>query len=237
MIRLVRLTVFASALALASVGASHFATAQEKTMRPQCLDCVRGGGGGGADNGIGEDQGSSGRRAKQFDSQNDQDGPNQDTPSRRKWKSPPDDQAEFGDNEPGQGTPTRRKWKTQPSDQYQQGGDDDAVIDKKRVRRADRKWKFDSDRHERRRHEDKRYRFYFDGFWYPSPYWDEPYYDIGPYRVSCREGAEIVSERFNRVRIVECDGRVFTYLGRRYGDTFEIKLSSRTGRILDAREI
>ncbi|WP_119271725.1 hypothetical protein [Taklimakanibacter deserti] len=234
MTRLVKLTIFASALALASLGASHFATAQEKTWR-KCIDCVPGGNGGGPD--VGQDEGYSGKR-KQYELPDGQNGPDQGTSMKRKWKPQPDNQAEIGDDGPDQGTSMKRKWKPPQGDQYQKGGDDDVVIDKKRVRQADRsKWKYNPDRHERRRHKDKKYRFYFGGFWYPQPYWDEPYYYIDPYRVSCREGAEIVSERFARVRIVECDGRVFTYLGRRYGDTFEIKLSSRTGRILDAREI
>jgi|GEM_PF-1907752 len=237
MTRLVKLTIFASAaLALASLGASDFATAQEKTWR-KCIDCASGGNGGGPDVGNGQNEGYSGKR-KQYELPDGQNGPDQGTSMKRKWKPQPDNQAEIDDDGPDQGTSMKRKWKPPQGDQYQKGGDENVVIDKKRVRQADRsKWKYDSKRHERRRYKDKKYRFYFGGFWYPQPYWDEPYYYIDRYRVSCREGADIVSERFARVRIVECDGRVYTYLGRRYGDTFEIKLSSRTGRILDAREI
>ncbi|MGE0238761.1 MAG: hypothetical protein AB7S59_08595, partial [Parvibaculaceae bacterium] len=215
MYRLVKLTVFASALALASLGASHFATAQ--TMR-ECIDCVKGGdGGGGPDVGNGQNQGHSGRRQKQFEQSDGQGGSDQGTSSRRKWKSQPDDQADFDDGGSDQGT--QRKGRYRPKDQFQKGDDDGVVTDKRRVRQADRRWKFDSNRHERRRHKDKRFRFYFDGFWYPQAYWDLPYYDYD--RVSCREGAEIVSERFSRVRIVDCGGRVYTYFGRRRGETFE----------------
>lgn len=238
MTRLVNVTILASALTLASLSTSHVAAAQEPTTMRKCIDCVPGGNGGGPDSGNGQDDGYSGRRQKQFEQPGGQNGPDQGAPMKRKWK-PSNDQAEVGDDGPDQGMPTKRKWKPpQGGGQYQQGGNDDVVIDKKRVRQADRnKWKYDSNRHERRRHKDKKFRFYFGGFWYPYPYWDEPYYYVDPYRVSCREGAEIVSERFSRVRIVECGGSVYTYLGRRYGDTFEIRLSSRTGRILGAREI
>lgn len=135
--------------------------------------------------------------------------------------------------------PRRRVKSFDPDGQFQQGGGDDNVIEK-RSRRTKQAWKFDSGRHDRRRYKDDRFRFYLDGFWYPRAYWDEPYYYddyIVPSRVSCREGAEIVSERFARVKIIDCNGRIYTYLGRRHGDTFEIKLNARTGRIVDAQEI
>jgi hypothetical protein len=35
------------------------------------------------------------------------------------------------------------------------------------------------------------------------------------------------------VRTLECQGRIFTYLGRRHGDTYRILVNSRTGRIAD----
>lgn len=212
--RMVKLTAFASALALASLAAPSFAAAKDKVMRP-CVECVPGGGGGG---GAGpnvqddQDQDFSGGRPKKFEQPN----------------------AQF-DNDPY--IPRKRVKKFEPNDQFQQGGGDDNVIEK-RTRRTKQAWKFDNNKHERRRNKDKRFRFYFDGFWYPRAYWDDYYYDdYVPSRVSCREGAEIVSERFARVRIVDCDGRFYTYLGRRHGDTFEIRLNSRTGRIVDAQEI
>lgn len=52
------------------------------------------------------------------------------------------------------------------------------------------------------------------------------------YRVSCGEGREIVAERFNRVRVVECNGGTYTYLGRSQGDTYRILVNARTGRIV-----
>jgi hypothetical protein len=48
----------------------------------------------------------------------------------------------------------------------------------------------------------------------------------------CQQGRDIIATRgFQHVRIVECRGRTYTYLGRRYGDTFRIFVSSRSGRI------
>jgi hypothetical protein len=105
------------------------------------------------------------------------------------------------------------------------------------VKQTQMNWKFDPNRHERRRHRDDQFRFYFGGFWYPEPYWLGYGLVINP-RVSCGEGRFIVRDRgFNRVRTVECRGRTYTYLGRRYGDSFRVILSSRTGRIIDVDRI
>jgi hypothetical protein len=98
----------------------------------------------------------------------------------------------------------------------------------KRVRHAD--WKFDPNRHQRRRNKSTTFRFYFGGYWYPQPYWE--IYSVRPYRISCGEGRAIVAERFNRVRVVECRGGIYTYLGRRQGDTFRVLVNSRSGRIV-----
>jgi len=233
MTRLVKVTLFASALALAGLGASSFAAADQ--LPPPCIDCVPGG--GGPHNG-GNDQngGGPGRHSPQGERPQGQNGPDQGNGPRH-WHRP-DNQQGVGDNGPDQVMP-RHARKYYPEDQSKPGGDENAENDQKRTHHADRNWQFDPNRHERRHHKDNRFRFYFGGYWYPEPYWDEPYYydDYDPYRVSCREGAEIVAERFARVRILDCDGRVYAYLGRRYGETFRILLSSRTGRILDAQEI
>ena len=114
-----------------------------------------------------------------------------------------------------------------------QNNDVDVDVDvqvgsQKRVRHAD--WRFDSSRHQRRRSKDATFRFYLDGYWYPQPYWEV--YSVRSGRVSCGEGREIVSERFNRVRVIECQGGTYTYLGRRQGDTYRILLNARTGRIV-----
>lgn len=100
-----------------------------------------------------------------------------------------------------------------------------------RVRVGEGKWRFDPNRHERRRSKSATFRFYFGGYWYPQPYWEV--YSVGTrYRISCGEGRGIVGERFNRVRVVECNGGTYTYLGRRSGDTYRILLNARTGRIV-----
>lgn len=99
---------------------------------------------------------------------------------------------------------------------------------KQRARHAD--WRFDSSRHHRRRSRSATFRFYYGGYWYPQPYWEV--YSTGPYRISCGEGRAIVAARFNRVRVVECRGSIYTYLGRRKGATFRVLVSSRSGRIV-----
>jgi hypothetical protein len=54
----------------------------------------------------------------------------------------------------------------------------------------------------------------------------------GNSRFSCREGGKIIAARgFQNVSIVECWGRTYTYLAHRYGETFRILVSSRSGRI------
>ncbi|WP_162918195.1 hypothetical protein [Taklimakanibacter deserti] len=101
---------------------------------------------------------------------------------------------------------------------------------KARVRVGETKWRFDASRHQRRRSKSAAFRFYFDGYWYPQPYWQ--IYAARPYRISCGEGRAIVARRFNRVRVIECRGRTYTYSGRRNGETFRVLLNSRSGRIV-----
>lgn len=109
--------------------------------------------------------------------------------------------------------------------------DDDNVDLRTRTRVGEGKWRFDQNRHQRRRSKNATFRFYFGGYWYPEPYWEV--YSVGSrYRISCGEGRGIVAERFNRVRVVECNGGTYTYLGRRSGDTYRILLNARTGRIV-----
>src|SRR5262245_52184562 len=57
-------------------------------------------------------------------------------------------------------------------------------------------------------------------------------YSAMPYRTSCREGRAIVAQRFNRVRVIECGGWIYTYRGRGNGETFRIRFNSRSGRIV-----
>jgi hypothetical protein len=122
----------------------------------------------------------------------------------------------------------KRKKKTQNS----QNTDVDVDVDvrtgsSQRTRNAN--WQFDSGKHQRRRSKNSIFRFYYGGYYYPQPYWEV--YSVSG-RVSCGEGRAIVAERFNRVRVVECRGPTYTYLGRRQGDTYRIILNARTGRII-----
>jgi hypothetical protein len=108
----------------------------------------------------------------------------------------------------------------------------------RRVKQAQSDWKYDSNRHERRHHKDDRFRFYLGGYWYPEPYWQGYGLVSAPYGIGCAEGRSIVRDRgFYRVRTLECQGRTFTYIGRRHGDTFKVLVSSRTGRIVDVNPI
>lgn len=114
----------------------------------------------------------------------------------------------------------------------QQSNDVDVDV-QRRMRHAD--WKFDSTRHQRRRSKDNTFRFYLDGYYYAQPYWQVDI--VRPGRVSCGEGRAIVSERFNRVRVVECNGGTYTYLGRNQGDTYRILLNAYNGRIVGRTQI
>lgn len=116
---------------------------------------------------------------------------------------------------------------------YNQQNNDNDDVDvnvRARVDAGDGKWRFDPNRQQRRQSKSATFRFYYGGYWYPQPYWE--IYGVRPGRVSCGEGRAIVAERFNRVRVVECAGGTYTYLGRREGDTFRILLNARTGRIV-----
>jgi hypothetical protein len=139
------------------------------------------------------------------------------------------DQNGEGEGQPADQT-TRRKKRAQGSGN--DNGDVDMNADvqggsQKSMRHAD--WKYEPGRHRRSRSKSATFRFYFGGYWYPEPYW-QVYTTRG--RVSCGEGRAIVASRFNRVRVVECNGGTYTYMGRRQGDTYRILLNSRTGRIV-----
>lgn len=137
-------------------------------------------------------------------------------------KMPQDYQS--GDQSNDQVTP--RKKRVQSGQQNNDNGDMNSQ------RRASQgKWRFDPNREQRRRSKNATYRFYFGGYYYPQPYWEV--YNSGPrYRISCGEGRDIVSERFNRVRVVECNGGTYTYVGRRSGDTYRVLVNSRSGQIV-----
>ena len=132
-----------------------------------------------------------------------------------------------GDDEQGY----TKKRRIQRDDEQSSSNESDQP---RRMKQAQSDWKYDSNRHQRRRHKDDEFRFYFGGFWYPQPYWQDYGLVGAPYRIGCAEGRSIVRDRgFYRVRTIECQGRTFTYIGRRHGDTFRVILNSRTGRIVD----
>ena len=53
--------------------------------------------------------------------------------------------------------------------------------------------------------------------------------------ISCRQGERIVERRFNRVVPRNCRGSHYDYTGRRNGKWYFIKISSRSGKIVDVR--
>jgi hypothetical protein len=108
--------------------------------------------------------------------------------------------------------------------------------DQPKMRQAQGDWKFDPNKHQRRRHKDATFRFFLGGYWYPELYWQG--YGLVGGRIGCAEGRSIVRERgFYRVRTVECYGRAYTYIGRRHGDTFQVLVSAKSGRIIDINPI
>jgi hypothetical protein len=155
-----------------------------------------------------------------------QGGEEQGVPSKRMRKPQPN--AQTGD-QGGDAMPRKKRFRAQQSDD-----NDDVNVDvdvRSRTRVGEGRWRFDPNRHNRRRSKDTTFRFYYEGYWYPQPDWEV--YSVRPrYRISCGEGRGIVSERFNRVRVVECNGGTYTYLGRRQGDTYRVLLNARTGRIV-----
>ena len=207
-------TALASALAFGTFAAGNLAKAED-TNAPPCVgeQCPQGGGmkGGGEQmpgmKGSGEENQGGYKKRLRGTGQNNQ----------------VEDQS--GDD---QGMPRKKRLKAQGND------NDDVDVNvqgRVNVGQGD-KWRFDPSQHHRRRHRDATFRFYLDGFWYERPYW-EIYSVRTRYGVSCGQGRAIVSERFNRVRVVECNGGTYTYLGRRQGDTYRILLNARTGRIID----
>jgi hypothetical protein len=102
-------------------------------------------------------------------------------------------------------------------------------------RHAQSDWQFDPNKQRRQRHRSSEFRFEFGSYWYPEPYWLGYGYGLAaPYRIGCGEGRAIVRDQgFYRVRTVECYGRAYTYIGRRHGDTYQVLVSAKSGRIID----
>ena len=156
------------------------------------------------------DQGGGKKRMKNIDQNNQVDQNNQE------------------DGQPADQT-MRRKKRAQGSGNNNVDVDVNADVQvgtQKSMRHAD--WKYEPGRHHRRRHRDATFRFYFGGYWYQQPYWEV--YSVR-YGVSCGQGRAIVSERFNRVRVVECNGRTYTFEATRRGRDVTVFVNSRTGAV------
>lgn len=69
------------------------------------------------------------------------------------------------------------------------------------------------------------------GYYQPGP-------SYGRYRISCRQGARIVSSAgFRRVRADDCRGTEYKYYGREGRSLYKIVVDSRNGRIKDVDRI
>ncbi len=56
--------------------------------------------------------------------------------------------------------------------------------------------------------------------------------------ISCEDGAQQVREEgYRRVRVVECDGRQYTYKARRNGGRFVVVVSRRRGDIVSVEQV
>lgn len=88
--------------------------------------------------------------------------------------------------------------------------------------------------------------YYAPGFYFPQPYYGG-YYPRGRYyyvprrhrygrRISCRRARNIVRQHgFRHVRARDCRGRKYTFIGRKHGKTYRIRMRSRSGRIYSVR--
>ena len=249
---ILRTTAMASILAIAAVSYSTASSADSNSRTQKCIGDACAGQGMDNDNGQmmqnqnGQSDGNDQLRKlrkkgvqsnDQYQNDNGDNDSNDQLKKLRKKGVQSNDQYQDnnGDNSGNDQLKKLRKKGVQSNDQYQDNNGNGQMGSQKKMRHAD--WKYDNNRHQRRRSKDARFRFYFGGFYYPQPYWDNAGYVDAPYRISCGEGRDIVSERFNRVRVVECSGRTFTYVGRRNGNTFQVVLSSRSGRVISADEI
>ena len=223
----VKLTTIASAIAMAAILFAGTAKAQSEGYDP----CP----GDSQNNCQNDDSGSSPRRHRDNNQGQYEDGqaPDQQVEPNRKVRRAQDEDS---------GNVRRRNRESNEGQYGDSQTSDEQDEPTRRVRRAQSDWKFDSSKHRRHRHRDNEYRYEFGGFWYPEPYWESGGYGLnGGYstdRLSCRSGRDMVSDRgFYRIRTVECEGRTYTYLGKRHGDTFRILVSSRSGRIVSVRPL
>ncbi len=95
---------------------------------------------------------------------------------------------------------------------------------------------------------------YLGGGFYDNGYGNDGYSDYQPdyqpdyfyepprrpkYRgISCEDGAEQVREEgYRRVRVIECDGRHYTYKARRHGGRYVVTVSRRRGDIVSVEQV
>jgi hypothetical protein len=65
-----------------------------------------------------------------------------------------------------------------------------------------------------------------------SYYRDDRFYPFHRRQMSCWRARQLVRDRgFNRVRTIECSGRIYTFRGIRRGHPFVIKVNARTGAV------
>ncbi len=74
---------------------------------------------------------------------------------------------------------------------------------------------------------------YYDGYgWYDYGRWGDFRRHHRSDRLSCREARRLVDRRFDRVRVVECNGRTYTFRAEnRRGKRVTVYVNSRTGAI------
>lgn len=216
-------TALASALALGTMMTANLALAQDSGNQR----CV----GENCPAPDMQNQGGNKKRMKGVDQNNQNSGQSTDQtlPRKKRVQGMDQNQGENGD----QTMPRKRKVGAQQNNNDTNVDVNVQVGSQQRMRHAN--WRFDPSQHQRRRSRSATFRFYYEGYWYPQPYWNV--YSVRSARISCGEGRDIVAERFNRVRVVECNGGTYTYLGRREGETFRILLSARTGRIVGRASI
>jgi hypothetical protein len=95
------------------------------------------------------------------------------------------------------------------------------------------KWRrhdFDYHKHKRHHHRHGKYQYYYAGWWYLDPWWTyglEPYYEN---QLSCAEARLIVRQHYDRVRTIECRGRIYTFTAvDNRGRLVEMSVNSITG--------
>lgn len=88
----------------------------------------------------------------------------------------------------------------------------------------------------RRSHRDD----YNDGDGYDDGYYrdDNPGYGVyepprSSYRLSCRDvRRKLRNNGWRNVQAQDCEGRVYSFIARRHGDTYELRVNSRNGRVV-----